>query len=144
MAVPGLCLGFGLGLGLGFGWPSLAAAWDGGIPIRKTIARATLGLALVLGLNAAATRPAEASRDGSLAAGVAVGTLLGLGIAGAYVGPRSFYRPSYPYGPAYFGPGCYPGPQQCGWAGRSCWRNPYGEMVCRGGEWRCWRPAICE
>jgi hypothetical protein len=107
------------------------------------IARTTLAVALILGLGAAATQPAAAGRDGSVAAGVAVGTLLGLSIAGTYIGPRSYY-PGYPYGPAYFGPGCYPGPQQCGWAGRSCWRNPYGELVCRGGEWRCWRPAICD
>ena len=83
------------------------------------------------------SRPAEAGRGGRVAAGVAIGTLLGLGIAGAYAGPRY-------YGPAYYGPGCYPGPRQCGWAGRSCWRNPYGETVCRGGEWRCWRPTICD
>jgi hypothetical protein len=101
-----------------------------------------LALALILGLDASATHPAKAGRDGNVAAGVAVGTLLGLSIAGAYTGPHSYY-PSYP-GPAYFGPGCYPGPQQCGWAGRSCRRNPYGELVCRGGEWRCWRPAICD
>ncbi|MBO0742080.1 MAG: hypothetical protein J2P51_11720 [Hyphomicrobiaceae bacterium] len=106
----------------------------------KKIARASLLLALILALGAAATRSAEAGRDGSVAAGVAVGTLLGLGIAGAFSSPR--YGPGY--GPAYYGPGCYPGPQQCGWAGRSCWRNPYGEMVCRGGEWRCWRATICD
>ena len=46
-------------------------------------------------------------------------------------------------GRAYYGPGCYAGPRQCGWAGRSCWRNPYGETVCHGGEWRCWRPTVC-
>ena len=111
----------------------------------KRIARATLVLALILGLEAGVTRPAEAGRDGSLAAGLAVGTLLGPSIAGANAGPRSYDGPGYhPYGPAYYGPGCFPGPQQCGWTGRSCLRNPYGEMVCRGGEWRCWRPAICE
>ena len=49
----------------------------------KKIARTTLVLSLILGLAAAATRPAEAGRDGSVAAGVAVGTLLGLGLAGA-------------------------------------------------------------
>jgi hypothetical protein len=110
----------------------------------KKIARVPLVLALILGLGAAATPPAEAGRDGSVAAGVAVGTMLGLGIAGAYASPRAYYGPGYPSGPANYGQGCYPGPRQCRWAGRSCWRNPYGEMVCRGGEWRCWRPAICD
>jgi hypothetical protein len=86
----------------------------------KEITRAFLALAIVLGLGAAASRPAEAGRGDGVVAGVAVGTLLGLGIAGAYAGPR-----------------------QCGWAGRNCWRNPYGETVCQGGEWRCWRPTVC-
>ena len=57
------------------------------------IGRATLASALVLGLGAGATRPAEAGRDASLSAGAAVGTLLGLGIAGAYAGPRAHYGP---------------------------------------------------
>jgi hypothetical protein len=102
----------------------------------KVIMRALLALTIVFGLGTAASRPAEAGRGGGIVAGVAVGTLLGLGIAGAYAGPRY-------YGPAYYGPGCYSGPRQCGWAGRSCWRNPYGETVCQGGDWRCWRPRIC-
>ena len=101
------------------------------------ITRVLLASTLILDLGTAVSRPAEAGRDGRIAAGIAVGTLLGLGIAGAYSGPRA-------YGPAYYGPGCYPGPRQCGWTGRSCWRNPYGEMVCRGGDWRCWRPTICD
>jgi hypothetical protein len=102
----------------------------------KKIAQALMALAFIVGLGAAASQPAQAGRGGSVAAGVAVGTLLGLGIAGAYAGPRY-------YGPAY-GPGCYRGPRQCGWAGRSCYRNAYGEPICRGGEWRCWRPTICD
>ena len=57
----------------------------------------------MLGLGAALSQPAEARRSGSIAAGIAVGTLLGLGIAGAYAGPRY-------YGPADYGPGCYRGP----------------------------------
>jgi hypothetical protein len=103
----------------------------------KKLTHMLLALAVVLGMGATASGPAAAGRGGNVAAGVAIGTLLGLGIAGAYAGPRY-------YGPAYYGPGCYPGPRQCGWAGRSCWRNPYGETVCNGGEWRCWRPTICD
>lgn len=103
----------------------------------NVITRTFLTLTIVLGLGAALSQPAEARRGGRIVAGVAVGTLLGLGIAGAYAGPRY-------YGPADYGPGCYPGSRQCGWAGRNCWRNAYGEAVCRGGEWRCWRPTICD
>jgi hypothetical protein len=106
----------------------------------KTLTRVLLVSTLVLGLGAGLSRPAEAGRGGrggGVAAGLAVGTLLGLGIAGAYAGPRG-------YGPSRYEPGCYPGPRQCGWAGRDCWRNRYGETVCRGGDWRCWRPTICD
>lgn len=84
---------------------------------------------------------AEARRGGGLAAGLAVGAILGLGIAGAYAGPR------YYGGPANYAdvpPGCYRGPRQCGWAGRRCWVDRYGDQVCRGGDWRCWRPTICD
>jgi hypothetical protein len=77
------------------------------------------------------SEPAEARRGG-VAAGVAVGTLLGLGIAGAYAGPR------------YYEPACYPGPRQCERVGQRCWYNSYGDYVCRGGELRCWRPRICD
>ncbi len=99
-------------------------------------------LFLVFGLaTATMSRPAHAGRDG-FGVGLAAGALLGLGIAGAYAGPRYYGGPAYYAGP---GPGCYPGPRQCGWTGRSCWYNRFGEQVCRGGgEWRCWRPTICD
>jgi hypothetical protein len=104
----------------------------------KKFAYALLAWTIVIGLGLASSRPAEARRNGGgIVAGVAVGTLLGLGIAGAYAGPR------YYYGPAGYGPGCYAGPRQCGWSGRSCWRDAYGETICRGGDWRCWRPTVC-
>ena len=90
----------------------------------KKITQAVLALTLVLGIAASASQPAEARRGG-LVAGVAVGTLLGLGIAGAYAGPRYYAH----------GGECFPGPRQCGWAGRSCWTNKYGEYVCRGGAY---------
>jgi hypothetical protein len=100
----------------------------------KAIARALLALAVVLGISIATGRPAEARR-GDIAAGVAVGTLLGLGIAGAYAGPRTYYGPP---------PGCYRGPRQCGWVGGRCGIAPSGAQVCGGGEWRCWRPTVCD
>lgn len=102
----------------------------------KKITHILMAFAVVLGLGASMSEPAEARRGGGgVAAGVAVGTLLGLGIAGAYAGPR------YGYGSA---PGCYRGPRQCGWVGGNCWINRHGENVCAGGDWRCWRPTICD
>ena len=68
---------------------------------------------------------------GPVRGGLAIGTILGLGIAGAYAGPR------------YYG-SCYPGPRVCDYVGRSCWYNRYGERVCRGGEYRCWRERVCD
>jgi hypothetical protein len=103
----------------------------------RSVKRTSLALAIVLGLGATFTQPAAAGREGRFATGVAVGTLLGLGIAGAYAGPRY-------YAPDYYGAACYPGPRQRGWPRRSCVRNPYGETVSRGAGWRCWRPTICK
>ncbi len=108
----------------------------------KKIVSALAGLAMLMGVAAVTADEAQAQRRGSgIAAGVAIGTILGLGIAGAYAGPR------YYGGPAYYAdvpPGCYRGPRQCGWSGRTCGYDRYGDQVCRGGEWRCWRPTICE
>jgi hypothetical protein len=102
----------------------------------RKIMQAALALTLVLGIAASASEPAEARRGGRVAAGIAVGTLLGLGIAGAYAGPRGYYYDD--------GPECFRGPRQCAWTGRNCWTNRYGEYVCRGGQYRCWRPTICD
>jgi hypothetical protein len=104
--------------------------------MKRRFATAVLVLAVVLGLGAAMVQPAEAHRRGSVAAGLAVGTLLGLGIAGAYAAPRA-----YGYD---LRPGCYRGPRQCSWVGRDCWTNRYGEPVCSQGHYRCWRPTICD
>jgi hypothetical protein len=103
----------------------------------KKIMQAAAALTVVLGFAAATIQPANADRrGGNVAAGVAIGTILGLGIAGAYAGPRY-----YGY---YDGPACYRGPRECAFVGRSCWRNSYGERVCRGGDYRCWRQTICD
>lgn len=101
----------------------------------KKIAHGVAALALVAGIVVSSTQPAEAHRRG-LGAGIAIGTILGLGIAGAYAGPR-YYRDDY-------GPACYRGPRQCDYVGRSCWYNRWGERICRGGEYRCWRPTYCD
>jgi hypothetical protein len=100
----------------------------------KKLMQSAAALTLVLGLAASTSQQADAHRrGGGVAAGIAIGTILGLGIAGAYAGPRY-----------YDGPACYRGPRQCGYVGRRCWFNSYGERVCRGGEYRCWRAEVCD
>ena len=104
--------------------------------IRKMI-QCLLALVVAFGIGASMIQPADAHGSGGrVAAGVAIGTILGLGIAGAYDGPRRYYYRD--------GPDCYRGPRQCQWVGRSCWYNRVGEYVCRGGDYRCWRPTICD
>src|SRR5262245_26814066 len=97
------------------------AVGTGDIPMMKKIVQGAAALALVAGICVATTQQADAyrGRGGGVAAGVAIGTILGLGIAGAYAGPRY-----------YDGPACYPGPRQCAYVGRSCWFNRWGERVC--------------
>jgi hypothetical protein len=110
--------------------------------MKKKLMSLTAALLMLFSVFVVTSEQAEARRGGGgLAAGLAVGALLGLGIAGAYAGPRYYGGPAY-YGDV--GPGCYRGPRQCGWAGRRCFVDRYGEQVCRGGEWRCWRPTICD
>ncbi len=101
----------------------------------KKVMHAVAASAMVLGVVAATVQPAEAHRRGGIGAGLAIGTILGLGIAGAYAGPRYYYDE---------GPACYRGPRECGYVGRRCWTNDYGERVCRGGEYRCHRPTVCD
>ena len=101
----------------------------------KALLRSLMVLGLVAGVSTASVGQAQADRyrGGGVAAGVAAG-IIGLGVLGAYAS-----RPAYGYAPA-----CYRGPERCGYAGRSCWENRYGETVCRGGEWVCRRPTICD
>ena len=67
----------------------------------KKIMQSAAALTVIVGIAAAASQPAHADRRG-FGPGLAVGAILGLGIAGAYAGPRY-----------YDGPGCYRGPRQC-------------------------------
>jgi hypothetical protein len=85
---------------------------------------------LVFAIAASTSQPAEARRGGP-AAGVAVGTVLGLGIAGVYTVPRYLYL------------SCRAIPLQCGWVGRTCAYDRWGDHVCQGGTWRCQRPTNC-
>jgi hypothetical protein len=100
----------------------------------KKLIHALMGLTLAVGVAAASAQPAEAGRRaGAFAAGVAVGAI-GLGLLGAAAHAR---------GPVYYG-GCYEGPRRCEWRGRHCFENRYGEWVCRGGHYNCWRPTLCD
>ena len=56
--------------------------------------------------------------------------VIGLGVLGAYSHAR--------------GPACYSGPERCGWSDRHCFHNRYGDWVCRGGRYHCWRPTYCD
>lgn len=104
----------------------------------KKLASLVLAGTLVTATIAATTTEAEAFRGRRIGAGIAAGIIAG-SVLGAYAygGPR--YR-TY----SYAEPACYKGPRQCDWAGRSCWPNRFGERVCSGGEWRCWRPTLCD
>jgi len=102
----------------------------------KKIMQSAAALALVAGIFAATMDEAEARRGRGLGAGIFIGTILGLGIAGAYGGPRYYDDDDDAV--------CFRGPRQCDYVGRSCWYNRYGERVCREGRYRCWRPTICE
>lgn len=102
----------------------------------KKLLQSAAALTLVAGIVAASSQEAEAGRRGAgVAAGLAIGTILGLGIA-AHAGPR-YYDDDDDVE-------CFPGPRQCGYVDRRCWHNRYGERVCRGGEYRCWRREVCD
>lgn len=95
----------------------------------KKLLHATAVLALVAAASVASVAPAEA-RGGRVAAGVVAGTLLGLGIAGAYARDRDDYS-------------CYEGRRRCEVVGQRCHYNRWGEYHCRD-DVRCWRPRHCD
>ncbi len=101
--------------------------------------QSVFALTILAGIGYAACEPAHAGDGGRVVGGVAIGTLLGLGIAGAYDRPRYYAGDRY-----YYGGGCYAGPRRCEYVGRSCWYNRWGEYICSGGEQRCWRQRICD
>ena len=99
--------------------------------LKKLISMST-AIALAAVAATATVEPAQArgGRGVGVGVGVAAG-IIGLGILGAAAANAR------PYG------SCYPGPRQCDYAGRRCWYNRFGEYVCGGGEYRCYRPTIC-
>jgi len=112
-----------------------------GIHMIKKLLAPFLAITLAFGaVMTSASAPAEAGRGGRVAAGIAAG-IIGLGVLGAVANARdqrhySRYRDDEEV--------CYKGPRECGWTGRRCFENRYGEEVCRGGRWTCWRDTICE
>lgn len=102
----------------------------------KKLMNALMALSLIAGVTASSIQPAEAGRGGRVAAGIAAG-IIGLGLLGAYghARDRDYYRA---------GGECYPGPEECGWRNRRCFTNSWGDTVCRGGRWTCWRPTYCD
>ena len=103
--------------------------------MKKLMSLALAGV-VIAGTVTVASDEAEARRGRGFGAGVAAG-VIGLGILGAAAAASA--GPRYYYG----GGGCYPGPRQCTWAGRSCWYNRFGDYVCGGGRYVCSRPMIC-
>jgi hypothetical protein len=99
----------------------------------KSILKSLLVLGLAAGISTASlTTEAEARRGARVAAGVAAG-IIGLGILGAYAS-----RPAY----AYSGPACH-WRERCGYVGRSCWENRWGEVRCGPAKHRCWSEQVC-
>jgi hypothetical protein len=100
----------------------------------KKLTHLLMALTVVVGIGAAASvQPAEAHRRGG---GLVAGAIIGGVVAGALIAGAS--RRSYASGH------CYAGPRRCEWSGRHCFYNRWGDYVCRGGDYRCWRPTICD
>ncbi len=98
----------------------------------RKITQSLMALTLGFGAVVSSMQPAEARGRGvGIGVGVAAG-LIGLGILGAAASARP-YRD-----------GCYKGPERCGWTDRHCFVNRYGDEVCRGGRYSCWRPTYCD
>jgi hypothetical protein len=101
----------------------------------KKLIHTLMAATLALGVSFSTMQPAEARNGAGVAAGVAAG-IIGLGILGAAAEARARDR-------VYYGPACYQGPRECHWTGRVCHYNQWGEYVCGGGRYQCYRPTIC-
>lgn len=101
----------------------------------KSITSLVLAGAVAMGGVTATVDQAEAGGRG-VGVGIAAG-IIGLGLLGAYAHARDreYYRS---------GGGCYKGPERCGWRDRHCFENRYGDYVCRGGYYSCYRPTYCD
>jgi hypothetical protein len=104
----------------------------------RQILHCVMALTLAAGMATASVGEAEAGRGRGVAAGVAAG-IIGLGILGA----AAHARDRYDYDDYEEG-GCYRGERHCEWRNRRCYENDYGDTVCRGGDYVCHRPLICD
>ena len=107
----------------------------------KKLLGSLMALTMAFGIVATQPTPAEAGhRGGRVVAGVAAG-IIGLGVLGAiaHANERSYNRQYYRSSGE-----CYPGPERCGYSNRRCFYNSYGDYICRGGQYRCWRETICD
>ena len=98
----------------------------------KSIMHAGVALALLAGTSIATANTAAAGRGGRTA-GIVAGTVIGLGVLGAYAAARE---------PRYYR-SCYPGRQRCDVVGQNCFYNRHGEYTCRD-DVRCYRPQVCD
>ena len=106
----------------------------------KKIMGSLMAITMAIGVMTTQPAPAEAGhRNGRVAAGIA-GAIIGLGVLGAVANARE-HRSGYYY---RSGGECYPGPERCGYSNRRCFYNDWGDYVCRGGQYRCWREPICD
>lgn len=95
--------------------------------MKKILVNAALALSLVAGTAVATSSEAEARR-GYRTGAIIAGSVIGLGLMGAYAGSRDR---------------CYEGRRVCDVVGTRCWRNSYGERVCKD-DVRCHRRTICD
>lgn len=93
----------------------------------KKLSQIAMALTLALGIGAASIQPAEANRNGRVAAGVAAG-IIGLGVLGAYAHARDR---------TYYSGSCYRVGGGCYWKDGSCWVDRWGREVCRRGYRVC-------
>jgi hypothetical protein len=99
--------------------------------MKKIFLNTALALSLVAGTAVATSADAEARgrhHHGRGAGAAIAGAVIGLGVLGAYAATRDR---------------CYEGRRVCDVVGTRCWRNSYGERVCKE-DVRCHRPTICD
>lgn len=99
----------------------------------KKFTTAMLAASLVAATSIAIAPQAEAR--GGRVAGAVAGTIIGLGVLGAYAHARERDRG--------YSRACYPGRERCEVVGQRCWHNRYGEYRCKD-DVRCWRPTVCD
>jgi hypothetical protein len=98
----------------------------------KSLTHAAIAATLLAATSLASATDADARGRGGRAAGIVAGTVIGLGILGAYAASRDRGH----YGACYRR-------EFCDVVGQRCWRNRYGERVCKD-DVRCYTRRICD